>query len=130
PAGPPPARSWNERSGPQAAVRQQPPEGRGMFADPPMVGRAVIHDQGRGASRGTPAEPTGNTGREPPLSIECAQRVADVDDLRLDLDDEERAGRVVPSQDVDQPAFSGDAERELGPGDPAAVDEGSHDGID
>ena len=55
---------------------------------------------------------------EAPLRVERPEHLLDFDDLRLELDDEERTRDWVPGEDVDHPALAVDPERDLGPRDP------------
>ena len=63
---------------------------------------------------GLPASVTPNLRSEASLSIEHAQGVVYVNQLGLDFDYEERAGLLVPGQEIDKAALAIDSEGNLG----------------
>jgi hypothetical protein len=69
--------------------------------------RARVEDHERDADRRRLAAAlSGDARRQPPLPIERPEQLVDVDDGRLELDDQERGGPLVPSHDVDDPALA------------------------
>jgi hypothetical protein len=90
-----------------------------MCLDAAVIGPGVGDDERSGDRRGIEAELRGDPGPEPPFPIERADGLANVDDLGLDLDEEQRPGRRMPGRDVDEATLAREIERHLGPRDPA-----------
>ena len=81
--------------------------------------RGTVGDQEAHADDSRPpAERPSDLGGDPPLPIERPVEFPDVHDFRLDLNDQERAGRCMPSDDVDDAAIRIERERDFGPSDP------------
>jgi hypothetical protein len=89
----------------QAAIRR-PSSG---YAFRSIVG----DDEPRRDGCGIPAAIRRDLPGEPHLPVEHHERVLDVDELRLELDDEQRARRRVPGKDVDRAALAEGRERDL-----------------
>ena len=58
-----------------------------------------------------------------PLAVERAEQLADVDDLGLQLDNQERPGCWMPRNQVDDAALAVDREGDFGPHQPANANE-------
>ena len=65
-----------------------------------------------------PAEIRDDRRSEANLSVERRQELADIHDCCLQLDDEQRVGRRVPTNEVDHASLAPDGERDLGPNHP------------
>ncbi len=61
-----------------------------------------------------------HAGNNPPFHVEPPEKLVDVPDIRLDLDDEQRLKVGSPGQDVHRAAIAVAVERELGQDDPTA----------
>ena len=53
----------------------------------------------------------GDVPSQPALSIKGPEQLVDIDDLRLQLDDQERAAGLVPGKEIDRAPFAPDRER-------------------
>jgi hypothetical protein len=73
---------------------------------PAAVRRGVSDEQADGDSFRLPAQPSRDRGSKPLLLVELRQERAELDQLRLELDDEEGAGRRMPAQEVDGAALA------------------------
>jgi hypothetical protein len=92
---------------------------RSVALDPaPVGGTLAEHHPGPDARCAPPA-----LGRDPsrqaPPAIHRPEQIADVHEQGLELDDEHRARRRVPSEDVDHASLAADRERHLGRSLPA-----------
>ncbi len=85
-----------------------------MICEPPPIRPAIGNQQPARDPIRPPAAVGSDLWGEPNLAIECSQEIRDVDELRLELDDEERARRCVPSQLIDHASFAVDGEGNLG----------------
>jgi hypothetical protein len=111
-------------------IREGRTEGDRMRRDAAMVGvRIGDHERPRDRCRHEP-EASGDLGRQPHLPVQRAEQLANVDDLGLHLDDQQRASRWMPGEDVDEPALAPQAERNLWAGHPLGRDERFDDSID
>ena len=72
------------------------------------VGLTVANDDPYSYEQRVPAAITGDDRREPAFAIDRADQIVEVNDLGLQFDDQQRPGRCVPCQDVDQAAFAAD----------------------
>jgi len=89
------------------------PDRADVIADAATVRARVENDHRRANRIRDPAKVLGDLASQAPLPIEGAEQLADVDDLRLDLDDKEGPRGSVPSQDVDEAALARRAERDF-----------------
>lgn len=111
-------------------VRECGLECRGMLGDPAMVRPGVGNHQGARDGLGRPAHPTGDSGRQTALAIERPDGLGDVDNLRLDLDDEKGSGRRMPAKNVDEAPLTTNAERHFRAAAPTGGGERGDQGID
>jgi hypothetical protein len=77
-------------------------------------------DETDGDLGGLPPERFRDLTGQSALTVECAQELADIDDLRLELDDEHSRGLLVPGEEVDDPPLAPFGERDLGTHHPTA----------
>ena len=89
-----------------------------MRRDPAAIRPTLTDDEpGRDRHR-IPATLLRDPRRQPPLPVERPDQLVDVDDLRLELDDQQCAPTRMPGQDVDHAALAVDRERDFGRQDP------------
>jgi len=129
----PPETIWDEGDGGDLTARcpeigrpatsrvgQDASDGSSMGGDPAPVRAARAHHQrDRGRCR-RPSEPSRDLRRESPLPVERRQKLAEVDDLRFQLDHDQRGGRRVPGDQIDRATVAVDGERHLGTAQPPA----------
>lgn len=131
------ALGWQERQGHQRPARCcQPPsnappivgqastDNRSMLPEAPVIRSALRDEHPPGDVRGAPAAVQRDLRREAKLPIERAEHLGDVDELRLQLNNEQRRRRRMPRQRIDDPSLAVDRERHLWHDEPA--DEGVH----
>ncbi len=82
--------------------------------------RAVVGEDDPGRDRDRiPAPLSSDDSGQSPFPIDGPHQLVDVDELRLQLDDEQDPARRMPGEDVDDPALAIDREGHLGFCDPA-----------
>ena len=108
---------WQERQGRDRAVRVPQPSahraaivGERGAEDAAMVGQAapvcacIGHDHPRRDAHGAPAMVAGDGRGQAAIPVDLRDEATRLDDLRLELDHEERSARPVPAHDVDRAA--------------------------
>ena len=101
-----------------------------MQLKPPATRPLVWQDQHpRGDGRWPTALPGHGSG-DAGLPVDSGEHRLDVGDDGLDLDNQQQAGRRMPSEDVDRSALSPDRVADLGNRDPARGSEPSYDRVD
>ena len=85
-----------------------------MSVDAASARGRLGHDHPARGRGGRPTAFGSDLRSEATLSIDRSHEVVDVDDVGLQLDDESRARRCVPGQEVDHSPFPVDRERQLG----------------
>lgn len=98
------------REGP-AVERQAGPEQRAVLGDPAPVGARIRDHQPRAHAASGPAAAPRDLNCQPPLLVERPDQLIDIDDRGLEFDDQNRAGRFVPSQQVDDSSLAVDLAR-------------------
>jgi hypothetical protein len=98
-----------------------------VLAQPAAVRRALGHGNPGAHGDRLPAEVAHHLRREASVAIDRPDQTLHVDDLRLQLDDEQRPGRSQPGHDVDHPALAPDRERTLRDHLPPGRGEGADD---
>lgn len=84
-----------------------------MLSDAPSIGPGGSEDHPGRDSPWRPAASRNDLRREPATSIHRAEQIADVDQLRLELDDQQGAVFRVPQDQVDHAPLTPDRERDL-----------------
>ncbi len=97
-----------------AVGRQCRSQHRAVRLDTPLVRLVACDDDPPTHRSSLPATLGRDPTRKTSLAIERAHQLIDVDDLRLQLDEQERASRRMERQDVDGTTFPVDRERDLG----------------
>jgi hypothetical protein len=135
-----PVDGWQEAQGvdpavwvPQPATHRASVEGelgakhRRVGCDSAPVGSALGEDDPSRDRGRIPAPVARDRRRESPTSVGRSHQVVDVDEFRLQLDDEQDSSARVPREDIDDATFSVDREGHLRLGDPA-IETGEHGG--
>ncbi len=119
-----------ERAEAVAIVREQGTNRGFMVGHAAPIGAAILNDERSRHAVGRPAELAPDQAGELSLAAKRADHLADIDDLGLDLDDQQRASWCVPGEDVDEATVAAEIERRLGAGLPSELDERQYDRLD
>lgn len=89
-----------------------------MRVDPTTIGHAVADQQAGADHVGAPAKLVRDPGGNPALPIEGPEQFPHIDDLRLELDDQDRGPLLMPGQHVDDASIGVEGKGHLGADDP------------
>ena len=122
----PPDRPAQPPADPAAVRREGRPKHGAVRRDPFTIRAPGRHDHP--SRHGQRIQPSlfGNPPGQSHLAVECTEKLVDVRDVRLQLDNEQRATTRVPGQDIDDSAFAVDGERDLGGKDPLRESRSEH----
>lgn len=87
------------------------------------VRRGLSDQHCAGHSDRLPPEARSDPAGESHLRVELRKELSEIEQLRLDLDDEKRSGCLMPAQQVDRPALPVFGVRNLGTDDPSQLGE-------